>query len=605
MQTLKQSMAVDVLIGPFVDLTDGYTAETAETPTVKVSKNGQTLAAKNDVTTPVHDADGYYNCELDATDTNTLGALVLTVAASASARPVRHDFMVLPANVYDSLVGGTDSLEVDATAISGDTTAANNLELMYDGTGYTAETAPSSRSQVSGLGTGSAAISKAAESYVLTIGTQVAGTVADTKNVNSVTHDHNGDASSDLDLYYQFDIGGNGTPTSVKITGTLSTGNDDLDVYAYDWGSASWEQVGSFGDSAQNSREYDLLVGHVGTGANLGKVRIRLYTITNVGTGETLAIDQIITSYAITAQSVGYANGAIWIDTTASNTNTENYVDGVADNPVSTWAAALTLSSQLGIKRFILTSDSSITLTANSDDYYIEGVCATVALGGQSVNGAQFIGVTITGNDDGSNTTPTHYFQCEFGNNTLGQHRMEQCRFTGNVTLAEAGDYLWNHCTSFVSGNGTPDVTFPVGNAALSVRHYSGGLEINAMAAGDTMSYEADGQFKIAADCTGGAVSIRGCVGPVTDAAGGAVTLTENARIADDTVADAGLTRDWDSVTGEASRSMLNALRILRNKMSISGDTMTVTKEDDTTTAWTATVTGDANADPVTGIDPT
>lgn len=118
MQFLKQSTAVDVLIGPFVDLTDGATAETGESPTVKLSKNGQTLAAKNDATTPVHDADGYYNCELDATDTNTLGTMVLTVAASANALPVRHEFMVVVANTYDSLVSGSDTLDVTVDATS-------------------------------------------------------------------------------------------------------------------------------------------------------------------------------------------------------------------------------------------------------------------------------------------------------------------------------------------------------------------------------------------------------------------------------------------------------------------------------------------------------
>lgn len=73
-------------------------------------------------------------------------------------------------------------------------------------------------------------------------------------------------------------------------------------------------------------------------------------------------------------------------------------------------------------------------------------------------------------------------------------------------------------------------------------------------------------------------------------------TATENA--------DALLKRDWTSVTGEAARSVLNALRFLRNKWSISGTTLTVTKEDDSTSAWTSTVTADSGADPITGSDP-
>jgi len=74
-------------------------------------------------------------------------------------------------------------------------------------------------------------------------------------------------------------------------------------------------------------------------------------------------------------------------------------------------------------------------------------------------------------------------------------------------------------------------------------------------------------------------------------------TATENA--------DALLKRDWTEVTGEAARSVLNALRFLRNKRAIATGTLTITKEDDSTSAWTAVVVGDAEASPITSIDPT
>lgn len=73
-------------------------------------------------------------------------------------------------------------------------------------------------------------------------------------------------------------------------------------------------------------------------------------------------------------------------------------------------------------------------------------------------------------------------------------------------------------------------------------------------------------------------------------------TATENA--------DTLLKRDMSAVTGESARSPLNALRALRNKVSISGGTVTVTKEDDTTSAWTAVATTSPSADPITSIDP-
>lgn len=70
------------------------------------------------------------------------------------------------------------------------------------------------------------------------------------------------------------------------------------------------------------------------------------------------------------------------------------------------------------------------------------------------------------------------------------------------------------------------------------------------------------------------------------------------------TLADDLLKRDMSAVSGEATRSPLNALRILRNKWSISGTTMTVMKEDDSTSAWTSALTATAGVNPITTSDP-
>mgnify|MGYP003385358172 CR=1 FL=1 len=68
--------------------------------------------------------------------------------------------------------------------------------------------------------------------------------------------------------------------------------------------------------------------------------------------------------------------------------------------------------------------------------------------------------------------------------------------------------------------------------------------------------------------------------------------------------ADALLKRDFSLVTGEASRSPLNALRFLRNKWTIIAGALSVKKEDDTAVAWTGVVTT-APGDPANSIDPT
>lgn len=69
--------------------------------------------------------------------------------------------------------------------------------------------------------------------------------------------------------------------------------------------------------------------------------------------------------------------------------------------------------------------------------------------------------------------------------------------------------------------------------------------------------------------------------------------------------ADALLKRDWTSVTGEAARSVLNALRFLRNRWYILLGILHITKEDDATDAWTSVLTGDNTGVPVKESDPT
>jgi len=117
---LKQSTARTIHIGPFVDDTDGKTAETGLTISqadVRLSKNGGDMAQKNDATSCTHDELGYYTCPLDTTDTNTLGHLKLMVHESG-ALPVFMDMMVVPANVWDSMFG-SDKLDVNTVEIEG------------------------------------------------------------------------------------------------------------------------------------------------------------------------------------------------------------------------------------------------------------------------------------------------------------------------------------------------------------------------------------------------------------------------------------------------------------------------------------------------------
>lgn len=115
---LRQSTASqEILLGTFLDSADGNTAETGLTianTDIKLWKEGATTEASKNSGGATHIASGRYYAVLDATDSNTLGKLEVNVHV-AGALTVRREYMVVPANVYDSLILGTGTLSSNVT----------------------------------------------------------------------------------------------------------------------------------------------------------------------------------------------------------------------------------------------------------------------------------------------------------------------------------------------------------------------------------------------------------------------------------------------------------------------------------------------------------
>jgi hypothetical protein len=114
MNLLQQSVAVSIGLGPFLDDTDGKTIEdvlTIAQADVRLKKNDGNWAQKNQASSAVNDEEnGWYEIQLDTTDTNTLGQLIVAVHKTG-VLPVWREFMVVPLNVYQSLVLGVEFLE--------------------------------------------------------------------------------------------------------------------------------------------------------------------------------------------------------------------------------------------------------------------------------------------------------------------------------------------------------------------------------------------------------------------------------------------------------------------------------------------------------------
>ena len=150
MNILKQSTAATIKFGPLIDDTDGKSAETGLTlaqADVRLSKNGGDFAQKNSTTSATHDENGYYDIPLNATDTGTLGRLRVAVSKSG-ALPVWQDFLVVTANVYDTLCS-TDSLDVNVTALADDVIKAASFD---ESTAFPLKAADTGSTQVARVG---------------------------------------------------------------------------------------------------------------------------------------------------------------------------------------------------------------------------------------------------------------------------------------------------------------------------------------------------------------------------------------------------------------------------------------------------------------------
>ena len=134
MRYLRTNTATRITVGPFLDQADGITPEvaltvtsekltfmvdTAGVPTLILDAAPTASGGANDMVHVTNDDSGFYDLELAAADVNYLGRAMLSLNNVAAHCPVFHEFMILPAVIYDAMVLGTDLFDVSMTQLLG------------------------------------------------------------------------------------------------------------------------------------------------------------------------------------------------------------------------------------------------------------------------------------------------------------------------------------------------------------------------------------------------------------------------------------------------------------------------------------------------------
>ena len=430
------------------------------------------------------------------------------------------------------------TLKVDVGALGGDAAALANLLKMFNGAGYFDPVGPALQQQLDQINVVGSADNKPASGMVLTTGNEVANTYLATEALDQVYNTFNDDGGV-LEFEYEFFIGANGSPNGGQWTGYLQSSNDNVTIKAWDWVSETWKQVESITGTNPVTPQtigFKMFTTYVGVAGNAGKVRLQF-----AGTGLTsavLATDQVLVSFANNNESVGYARGAVWVDTVDGFTGVVPYVNGVADHASSDFSEALTIGTAVPLKVFEVAPGSEITLASSFEGKVIRGTGWTLNLGGQSISGSTIEGAHVTGTATGTEAT---FVRCDLtGVPNLPPCCYTECKLEGDLILGGSGSYVLERCVSAVAGNDTPSVDFVLGGGAvfLSQRGYSGGTRYKNVEAGDKISLEGDGQYILDETCTGGDLSPRGNF-KETDEAEGRVTIDGAARVAVDTIRDA------------------------------------------------------------------
>lgn len=409
---------------------------------------------------------------------------------------VRGGLTALPNAVADGPgglpVSDAGGFDVDNRAISAAATV--NMEDMFDGTGYIADTAPASRSQISAI---AAAPGVGARPFVptditVTAGTGASGSAADMANDDTLLYTLDDAAGTlTLDLDYQLDAGV--SVVSYVLTAAAQGNTDDLTLQIYD-------QVGLGYDT------FDTLVGANGlTYAAFDKTIVSKYTTAN-------GLFQVrITGTGLTAATLTINKAVAYGQSSAAS---------------------------------VIPNGSEITLNASAANRNLTGNNWSLILNNQNLSNAYIQGAEGVSGIMTTPTGPVHLDHCEVGNVTTGPAHFHDSGFTGTLTLGSAGAFKIVGCNTETVADGFIVIDGNSLGAATSVmiQDFKGSITFNNLTSFHTITCSGGELGNIILNGADATVKIRGQYESLTNNLTGTPTVTARAIKAEDIAATKAVT---------------------------------------------------------------
>lgn len=235
-------------------------------------------------------------------------------------------------------------------------------------------------------------------------------------------------------------------------------------------------------------------------------------------------------------KSLGYANGAVWVNTTGGYSGTQSYINGTLSKPSSTLADAVTIMTALGMSRLEFMPKSNVTLATAMAGKVLTGSMWMLDLGGQEVgdsliqNCEMITGTAVKGAGN---------LEYVIRNSRLGAISSQEVDVYDSIitdvfTLTEATSYLFDKCWAVPLGTPTLDFGSVVGGSAVVMTKWSGELTIKNLKAGDTLLIDGKGNIIMDVSCSGGTLVLRGEFPTPTVRAGVTYSLFLTSKMGDE-----------------------------------------------------------------------